>query len=57
MMVWVRGQGPVEKEAGGSVLAPDSQAARLGVFPNTHLGVAVKVCFSIYVLITVVKFT
>lgn len=56
MMVWVRGQGPVEKEAGGSVLAPDSQAARLGVFPNTHLGVAVKVCFSIYVLITVVKF-
>ena len=41
MMVGVGGQGPVEKEAWGSVFAPNSQAARLGVFPNTHLGVTV----------------
>ena len=34
------------RERGLSVsFASDSQAARLVVFPNTHLGVAVKVCF------------
>lgn len=44
-------------ERGLSVsFASDSQAARLVVFPNTHLGVAVKVCFFMFVLITVVKF-